>query len=153
MYEKCVREIEYGSFTPLVFSCSGGMGPLASIVYKRLASLVSKKSSQTYSMILYWLRCKLSFSLLYSAITYLRGFKSSYHRFKFSDSAINALWVTWNLMTFVVTFIITCFDSVRKKCCEKRYGHTQDYLLSHIQIPHGYTYSFCNIRQNLAGYS
>lgn len=91
MYEKCVREIEYGSFTPLVFSCSGGMGPLASIVYKRLASLVSKKSSQTYSMILYWLRCKLSFSLLYSAITYLRGFKSSYHRFKFSDSAINAL--------------------------------------------------------------
>ena len=55
----------------------------------RLASLISEKSSQTYSMTLYWLRCKLSFSLLRSAITCLRGSRSSYHRFKFSDSAID----------------------------------------------------------------
>ena len=51
MYEERIREIEHGSFTPLVFSCSGGMGPLATIVYKRLASLISEKSSQTYSML------------------------------------------------------------------------------------------------------
>ena len=34
MYEERIREIEHGSFTPLVFSCSGGMGPLVTIVYK-----------------------------------------------------------------------------------------------------------------------
>ena len=54
MYEERIREIEHGSFTPLVFSCSGGMGPLATIVYKRLASLISEKSSQSYSLTLYW---------------------------------------------------------------------------------------------------
>ena len=58
MYEECIWEIEHGSFTPLVFSCSGGMGPLATIVYKCLVGLISKKSSQTYSMTLYWLKCK-----------------------------------------------------------------------------------------------
>ena len=75
-YEECIQEIEHGSFTPLNFSCSRGMGPLVTIVYKLLASLISKKSGQTYSMTLYWLRCRLSFSLLCSAIIrYLfRGF-------------------------------------------------------------------------------
>ena len=73
----------------LIFSCSGRMGPLATIVYKRLANLISEKSGQSYNMTLYWLRCRLSFSLLRSAVTCLRGSRSSYHRFKFTDSAIN----------------------------------------------------------------
>ena len=89
MYEDRIQEVDYGSFTPLIFSCSGGMGPLETIVYKHLASLISEKSGQSYSMTLYWLRCRLSFSLLRSAVTRLRGSKSSYHRFKFTDSAID----------------------------------------------------------------
>ena len=90
-YEERIREIEHGSFTPLVFSCSGGMGPLATVVYKRIASLISERSNQSYSMTLYWLRCKLSFSLLQSAITCLRGSRSTKHHFDFSD-AINLIY-------------------------------------------------------------
>ena len=77
MYEERVREVELGSFTPLVFSCSGGIGPLANIVYKCIANLISEKSNQSYGTALYWLRCRLSFSLLRSAITCLRGSRSS----------------------------------------------------------------------------
>ena len=62
----CTRRDDHSSFTPLVFSCSGGMGPLATVVYKRISGLISEKSSKPYSMTLYWLRCKLSFSLLQS---------------------------------------------------------------------------------------
>ena len=29
-----VREVEHGSFLPLVFSYTGGMGPLATVVFK-----------------------------------------------------------------------------------------------------------------------
>ena len=36
-YEERVREIEHGSFSPLVFSTAGGMGPIATTVYKRIA--------------------------------------------------------------------------------------------------------------------
>ena len=32
-YEQRVREIEMGSFTPLVFSATGGMAPAATIMY------------------------------------------------------------------------------------------------------------------------
>ena len=45
MYEEHIREVEHGSFTPLVFSCSGDIGLLANIVYKRLVNLISKKSN------------------------------------------------------------------------------------------------------------
>ena len=37
-YDERVREIEHGSFSPPVFSTSGGMGTTATVVYKRLAS-------------------------------------------------------------------------------------------------------------------
>ncbi len=43
-YEQRVREIEHGSFTPLVFSAAG-MGPAAAIVYKKLASMLADECS------------------------------------------------------------------------------------------------------------
>ena len=38
-YKQRVREVEQGSFTPLVFSTSGGMGRAATVMYKIEASL------------------------------------------------------------------------------------------------------------------
>ena len=37
-YEQGIREIEHSTFTPLIFSLTGGLGPAATIFYKRLAS-------------------------------------------------------------------------------------------------------------------
>ena len=48
-YKDRVREVEHGSFTPLVFSTSGGMGAFATTAYKRLASLISCKKNQPYN--------------------------------------------------------------------------------------------------------
>ena len=64
-----------GSFTPLVFS-SGGMGRSATVTYQRLASLLSDKWNSPYSVIMGWLRCSLSFSLLRSALMCVRGSRS-----------------------------------------------------------------------------
>ena len=33
-YEQCVREVEHSSFTPLIFSFSGGMDKVATTFYK-----------------------------------------------------------------------------------------------------------------------
>ena len=79
-YDERVREIEHGSFSPLVFSTSGSMRPTATVVYKRLASMIAEKSIKPYSIILHLMRCRLSFSLLCSAIMCLRGSRSSLHR-------------------------------------------------------------------------
>ena len=39
-YEQRIREVEHASFTPLVFSATGGLGNEAKTFYKRLASLL-----------------------------------------------------------------------------------------------------------------
>ena len=78
-YDQRVREIEHGTFTPLIFSATGGMGPATQVFYGRLAALISEKQQQSYSTTMGWIRCCLSFSLLRSAITCLRGSRSTYH--------------------------------------------------------------------------
>jgi len=42
-YEEHVREIEHGSFSPLIFSALGGMSASTAVVYKHLAFLLSTK--------------------------------------------------------------------------------------------------------------
>ena len=76
-YEQRVREVEHSSFTPLVLSATGGMGNEATTFFKRLASLLAEKWDSHYSSTLSWLRCRLSFSLLRSAIQSIRGARSS----------------------------------------------------------------------------
>ena len=79
-YEQRVREVERGSFTPLVMSLTGGLGNAASVCYKRLASLISAKRDISYSCTMAWIRCSLSFSLLRSSIQCIRGARSTIGR-------------------------------------------------------------------------
>ena len=72
-----VQKVEHSSFTPLVLSVTGGMGVEASLFYKRLSSLLAQKWDITYNKTLCWLRCRLTFSLLRSAIQAIRGARSS----------------------------------------------------------------------------
>ena len=79
-YGERVREVEQASFTPLVFSTTGGMGGEALTFYRRLADMLSRHSSTSYSGTLAWIRCTLSFSLLRSATMCIRGTRSILHR-------------------------------------------------------------------------
>ena len=76
-YEQRIREVEHSSFTPLVFSVTGGMGQQCSTFYRRLAALLAEKWNESYSSTLSWIRCLLSFCLLRSAIQCIRGARSS----------------------------------------------------------------------------
>ena len=60
-FEKVSR---HALFTPVVMSATGGLAHEATYFYKRLASLLSRKWGDEYSVVLGWLRCFLSFSLL-----------------------------------------------------------------------------------------
>ena len=80
-YQQRIRLVEHSTFTPLVFSTSGGMGSLASFFFKRLASMITeKKENASYSETLWCIRCKLNFALLRSSIMCVRGARSSYRR-------------------------------------------------------------------------
>ena len=76
-YQQRIQDIEQSSFTPLVLSATGGMGAEATTFYKHLASKLSQKWETPYSKVFCWLRCRLSFSLIRSAIQAIRGARSS----------------------------------------------------------------------------
>ena len=76
-YGQRIREIEHASFTPVILSATGGLAHEATFFYKRLASLLAQKWGDEYSIVMGWLRCSLSFSLLRSAIQCIRGARST----------------------------------------------------------------------------
>lgn len=76
-YGERIQHVDQGSFTPLVFTTSGGMGPKARCFYSRLADRMAEKKHQPRSHIVAWMRCRLSFSLLRSALLCLRGTRYS----------------------------------------------------------------------------
>ena len=78
-YAQHVLEIKHGVFTPLILSTSGGMGREAQTFYKCLAELLSLKRDVPYSTLMGWLRCKLAFTILRSAVMCIRGSRSSMH--------------------------------------------------------------------------
>ena len=79
-YGDRIRQVEMASFTPLVFSTTGGLGREATTFYKRLADLMSTKNNTTYSKTIAWIRCTLTFSLIRSAVMCIRGSRSISHR-------------------------------------------------------------------------
>ena len=77
-YNERVLQIQDGSFTPLVFSCFGGMGRECKSFYDRIAELMAIKRDVSKSESVSWLRCRLNFSLIRSVSLCLRGSRSPY---------------------------------------------------------------------------
>ena len=97
-YEQRVREVEHSSFTPLILSATGGMGTEAKCFYKHLASMLAQKWDSPYSSTLCWLRCRLTFSLLHSAIQAIRGARSSRDHAIASPTAIDLVNAESNIV-------------------------------------------------------
>ena len=74
LYLRRVLEIEHGTFTPLVFTTTGGMGLKECLMYhSRLAQLIAIKKGEQYAKTISWIRTRTSFALLRSALVCLRG--------------------------------------------------------------------------------
>ena len=72
-YNSRVTEIEQGTFTPLVFTTTGGMADECLRYHSRLAELLSAKKQESYATTISWVRAKVSFAILRSALLCLRG--------------------------------------------------------------------------------
>ena len=72
-YGERIREVEQGTFTPLVFTTAGGMAPRAVTFYSCLAQQLAERKQQQKSCVVAWIRCRLAFSLLRASLLCLRG--------------------------------------------------------------------------------
>ena len=77
MYNDRVMQIEQGTFTPLVFTSTGSMGPECLQYHRSLAEKLSNKTGDKYSDVMCFIRCKLSFMCVRSSLLCLRGSRRS----------------------------------------------------------------------------
>ena len=62
-----------GSFSPLIFSTTGGMGPESTKYHKKVAELIAAKRGEAYPDLMNHIRTGLRFSLLKSVLIAVRG--------------------------------------------------------------------------------
>ena len=84
-YAQRVMAIEQGTFTTLVFMTTGGMADECVKYHSRLAELIATKKGESYSSAISWIRAKVSFAIVRSAILCLRGSRSE-RQLDFVDS-------------------------------------------------------------------
>ena len=75
-YNERIINIEHGSFVPLIFSITGGMGRMAETFYKLLCNKISMKSGDIYSNVINVFRCKLSYLICRMTLLCVRGSRS-----------------------------------------------------------------------------
>ena len=74
-YNDRIINVEKSSFTPLVFSTSGGMAPECLKLNKRIAELMAMKRKEEYSVVMAYVRTRLRFALLKSTLISIRGYR------------------------------------------------------------------------------
>ena len=72
-YNERIQMVEQGSFTPLVFSCIGGMSKECEKFFSHAAERIAEKRKVTKSLVVRTLKLKLNFSLIKSCLLCIRG--------------------------------------------------------------------------------
>jgi hypothetical protein len=87
-YNERVMQIEHGTFSPLVFAATGGLGRECEKFYDRLAAMISEKRNDSYNRVITWVRRKIIFSLINSVCVCLRGSRTANHSYHGLASSI-----------------------------------------------------------------
>ena len=82
-YQQRVLDVEMGSFTPLVFGTNGEMGADCNCFLKRLAEKLSETNEEPYHIT--WIKSLLSFQILRSVHTCVRGSRTPFHKIPQGD--------------------------------------------------------------------
>ena len=92
-YNERILQVEKGSFTPLIFSTTGGMGPECARFHKRVAELISSKRGESYSDVINLIRTRIRFSILKSTLVALRGERGKRQKYvaPFAEISMNLI--------------------------------------------------------------
>ena len=100
-----VQNVEHRVFTPLVFSTTGSIGKEGTTFYKRLADMLSRTQERPYSVVMGWMRCRLSFAILRSAIMCIRGTRSTFGQ-AINERTLNYMYI--DRFTSVICIALHC---------------------------------------------
>ena len=74
-YNERVINVEKATFTPLIFTTTGGMAPECERLNKRLAERIALKQREHYSQVMSHVRTRLRFALLKATLIAVRGIR------------------------------------------------------------------------------
>jgi hypothetical protein len=97
-YNPRVMEIEQGTFTPIVLTIKGVMGPEANQYHKTLAEKISLKTGERYDDVTRLVRVKTSFLVLRASLLCLRGSRTLFNNSngeKCEDFALTLNEIGW----------------------------------------------------------
>ena len=92
-YGPRIMTVEKGSFTPLIYTTTGGWGPQATAYLKRISTLIANKRNEDYHHVIRHIRTRMRFALLKSVLVAVRG-----ERGKKQGTAQSVSSVTFNLV-------------------------------------------------------
>ena len=72
--------MEMGSVTRLIFGTNGGMGKECHLFLSNQADKLSRKNGESYASAISWLRTRISFEILRSVHTCVRGSRTPFHK-------------------------------------------------------------------------
>jgi hypothetical protein len=72
-YNERILQVEKGTFSPAVFSCSGGASPETSKLMKAIALKLSIKRGEKYSVTINFVRRRIAFDILRTCLLSFRG--------------------------------------------------------------------------------
>ena len=93
-YNRRILEIERGSFTPLIFATTDGVGRECESFIHALATMLAEKRDQPFSNVINWIRTKISFALTSSTILCIRGTRTVWRNPVISESHIGTVNAT-----------------------------------------------------------
>ena len=79
-YLQRALDAEMATFTSLVFGTNGGMGTECQMFVKQLAEKLAEKDQEQYSVVIAWLRIRLSFEIIRAVHVSVRGTRLPFHR-------------------------------------------------------------------------
>ena len=77
-YNQRILQVEHGSFTPLVFSCFGGMSRKCGRFFSHAADHLAEKRKSPKNVVTAWIKARMNFALIRSCIMCIRGTRQSY---------------------------------------------------------------------------
>ena len=85
LYNEKIIEVEKGTFTPVIFNCTGGASTEATKLLKVIATKLASKRNETYPATMNFVRQRLSFDILRTWVISFRGDRGARGDFPIED--------------------------------------------------------------------
>ena len=99
---------------PVVFGANGGIGKKCKLLLSNLADKLSRNNGQSYASAISWLETCISFEILRSLHTCLRGSRTPFHKNAdfLDDFSVNARNEDILKLVLVCSFRVVLVDSI-----------------------------------------